>query len=193
MAIAVVLLASVVAVAVPANGQTTNRQVLEQVGVQCLADAAGEIPSFRLAAPDSLPYLRSALVHSWLAGGKRVLVEDASEADVPLFRYGIQQAGVSYRRIGRSAFERTVSLSLEYTLTGIQGSIEADGICNETAVDTVRTRDLALLEDPAFSETVGPRPPAGWIRRIVEPAVLVGAVSVGVYLFFSLRSTSGAE
>ncbi|HEX7070613.1 MAG TPA: hypothetical protein VF190_07395, partial [Rhodothermales bacterium] len=65
--------------------------------------------------------------------------------------------------------------------------------CTDAAVDTVRVADLALLEDRAFSETVGNRPEGGFFRRVIEPAVLVGAVAVGVFLFFSLRSDSSSE
>ena len=175
-----------------ARGQETNLRVLERLGLTCLVEAPDAVDTFLLATPDSLPYLRAALTRAWLDRGKRITSTAPGEGSLPTLRYEVENAQVSYQRVGRRTFRREIALGIEYTFLDADGTIRDDRVCSDVAVDTVRTRDLTLLEDPSFRESVGEKPPAGWMRRFVEPAVLVGAVAVGVFLFFSLRSETGS-
>jgi hypothetical protein len=177
----------------PARAQESNRVTLERLALACLAEAPGNLDTFRLAAPDSLPYLRTALTNAWLGRGNRIVLGDSTGADVPVLRYHISDARVDYRRLRRNTYRREVAIRIDYSVVGADGMLQDDGLCADSAVDTVRVADLALLEDRAFPETVGNRPEGGFLRRIIEPAVLVSAVAVGVFLFFSLRSDQSSE
>lgn len=172
-------------------GQEPNLDTFEQLGLRCLEDAPSTVDEFRLIAPETMPYLRAAVIETWLERGRRVTVDSVSAENVAVLRYAVVDANVGYRRLGRRLYEREISLSLEYTLTGADGGVRGDHVCNESAVDTLRTSDLTRFENRAFAETIGEKPPGGWMRRIVEPAVLIGAAAVGVFLFFSLRDGQG--
>ena len=163
--------------------------MLERLAVQCLSDVPGTLTSFRLVPADTMPYLRAALTDEWIGRGTRVALPTAE--DLTTLRYDIDHTGVRYRRLGRRLHERTISLGIDYTLSEANGGVLDDGVCSEMVVDTVRVRDLSVLEDLAYPETAGQRPPAGWFRRYLEPVVLGGAVAVAVLLFFSLRSDRG--
>lgn len=174
-----------------ASAQESNLSTFEQLGLRCLLDAPTDVEAFRLSAPDSMTYLRTALTNAWIERGKRVSL--GSDSTLPTLRYSVQHAAVSYRRIRRNTFRRDVTLSLDYSLLDERGTVLDDGLCMETAVDTLYRADLGLLENPVYPETVGARPEAGFIRRIVEPAVMIAAVGIGVFLFFSLRSEGSSE
>lgn len=175
----------------PALGQESNLDALRRLGVSCLLEAPGDLDTFRLSPPDSMAYLRTALTNQWIEGGKRVTF--GADAALPTLRYSVKHASVTYRRLRRNTFSREVRLSVDYTLLDNAGVVLDDGLCAESAVDTLRISDLALLEDPAHPETIGDRPSGGFVRRIVEPAVMVAAVGIGVFLFFTLRSDGSGE
>lgn len=187
------VLLSILGGTVPALAQETNRGVFEQLARECLAELPADVDTLAVDAPDQMPYLRSALIDTWKSSGREIYRADHSAAQastVPRLAFTISEAGVEYAAMGRRRLIRDVTLVLHYTLTGPDGRIIADEHCTKTASDSIRRADVALLEDPAFAETQGEAPRAGWVRRYVEPAVLAAATAVGVYLFFTLRSQS---
>lgn len=192
-ALIVAVLLSILAGAVPARAQETNRGIFERLARECLAELPAGVDTLAVDAPDQMPYLRSALIESWKSAGREIYRADHSAAQastLPRLAFSIAEAGVEYVAAGRRRLDRDVTLVLQYTLTGADGRIMVDEHCTRTASDAIRRADVARLEDPAFAETQGEPPRAGWVRRYVEPAVLAAATAVGVYLFFTLRSQS---
>lgn len=161
--------------------------------MQCLQDAPGSVRTFALAPPDTMPYLRAAVISAWQERDLDVSMASTARDELTTLRYDVDDLTITYRRVGRGKLRRDISLSLQYTVATPDGRIIHDAVCRETAVDTIRTRDRPLVEDVAYAETLGPEPPGGLARRIIEPAVLIGAVSIGVFLFFSLRSDRSSE
>lgn len=179
-----------------ARAQDSNRAILERLALTCLAELPSQIDTFALSAPERMPFLRSALIDNWNANGRAIYsAGDSSQraSTLPILSLSIVDAGVVYSALGRRRLNREVSLALQYTLAGPDGRIILDESCIETAVDSIRRSDRGRLEDPAFAETRGEPPRAGWVRRYVEPAILVAASALGVYLFFTLRSQSADE
>ena len=178
----------------PARGQPTNVEVLQALAVACLADVPDTAAAFRMAAPERAPYLRPALVDDWQRSGRTVYLPDTTAASaLPRLAYDVEDVEVAYARARGRRVQRRVALALRYTWTGADGRILAEDRCRDARTDTLDRRDLAAVEDPAFPEATAEPPPAGWLRRYVEPAVLVAATAVGVYLFFTLRSQADAE
>ena len=187
---ALALLGLLAALAAPATwAQPTNQEALEALAVGCLAEVPDGLDAFRLDVPAAMPYLQTALVARWSTPGRAVYaVDSTATSSVPTLTVAVDEAAVTYARAGRSAYERTVRLSLRHALTAPDGRIlSADG-CSETYTDTIARSRVARLETPAYPETQGVLPQAGWVRRYAQPAVLATAAVVTAYLFFSLRS-----
>lgn len=177
------------------RAQTTNLAVFQDLGVRCLAGAPDTLRAFRIAAPPLMPYLRPPLLTRWQAEGRTLYLADSTNAhtDLPLLSFSIEEAQVAYARARRRNVQRSVALTLRYTLTTADDRVLAEHRCRETYDDVVPRRAIAGLESTAFPETRATLPPAGWLRRYAEPALLTAATAVGVYLFFTLRSQAAAN
>lgn len=183
------LLCTLGAGAIPSPAQPTNLSVYQDLALRCLAGAPDTLGAFRLDAPDGMPYLRTALVDAWQADGRTLfLLPDSAAQGRPRLTYRVEEAGVTYERAPGRRLNRTVTLALRYTLTGPDGRLLAESACRETFADSFPRRAHAAVESPSFPETQAALPPAGWLRRYVEPALLTAATAIGVYLFFTLRS-----
>jgi hypothetical protein len=173
--------------------QETNLAVYQRLARDCMSELPADIDTLALQAPDAMPYLRSALIDAWRSTGREVFDLNDSPtqaATLPRLAFSIEDARVSYANAGRRRLLRDVRLALQYSLTDGDGRIILDEHCSMTADDVIDRAARIRLEEDAYAETVGDEPPAGWIRRYVEPAVLAAATALGVYLFFSLRSES---
>lgn len=169
--------------ALPAAAQPTNAEVLARLAAGCL----GGVPegAFVLEAPVLPSYLRAPLVETWQAAGRRVFADTL--ATYPRLHLEAPRATVAYSRSGRRHYGRRVRLVLPYTLVA-GGEVLRAGTCDEVAEDAIARSEVPRLEDPALPETIGTRPPPGWVGRFAEPVLLGGAVAVSTLLFFSLRS-----
>lgn len=176
----------------PAAAQDANASVLESLTVACLREIPDTVRAFRLEAPDTLPYARAALNAVWRADGRQVAATAAADRALPTFRYHFDDVAISYRRAGRRQYERVVSIALDYALLGHDGTLLDDGVCRRETRDIIASSSVSDLEDGIYPETIGARPEAGRLRRYLEPVILTGAIAVGVYLFFSLRSSGGS-
>lgn len=170
--------------AAPAGAQPTNAEMIGRLATRCL----GSVPvgTFLLDAPEVPAYLRAALVTAWQQQGHRVFV-DSTGASAGL-RLEAPRATVQYARAGRRQYERTVRLSLPFTFTSPEGEVLRAGVCEEMDADTLARAALPLVEEAAYPETVGTRPPPRLVARYAEPLLLGSAVVVSTLLFFSLRS-----
>jgi hypothetical protein len=61
-------------------------------------------------------------------------------------------------------------------------------MCSGATSDTLETEAVASLVDARYPETDVEFERGGLFRRIVQPAVILGAAVIGTYLFFNLRS-----
>ncbi len=172
-----------------AGAQPTNREVFVRLAQECLDKAPESATAFRLDAGERLAFIRADLVSRWQTAGYVLYEADSSAgAGLPLLRYRIEEAAVRYERAARGALQRSVVLSLTYALTATDGRVVREQPCRLSSTDVIRRSDVERVESPGYPETQAPLPRGGFVRRYLEPAVLLGAVAVGVYLFFSLRS-----
>lgn len=181
----------IVCCAAPCRAQPANLAVYQDLAATCLADAPDTLRAFRLEAPARMPYLRPALAARWTAEGRTLFVADPADsagAALPRLAFEVEEAAVAYARASRRRVRRSVALALRYSIVAADGRLLAEDRCRQTYADVVDARSLAALESAAYPETHAERPPAGWLRRYLEPALLTAATAVGVYLFFTLRS-----
>jgi hypothetical protein len=175
--------------------QPTNLEGFQQMAWQCLGGGLPDtVRAFRLDAPSEMPYVRSALVQRWRGEQRSPFVADsATRPDLARLAYVVDEAAVTYENAPDDRLPRSQRLALRYTLTAPDGELLIDRRCRETRADTVASARRDALEDEAFPRTQAEPPPAGGWRRYVKPALLVAATAVGVYLFFSIRSSDRAE
>lgn len=192
----VLWLLPLVAVSAPsiAHGQSapSNMEAYQVLAVRCLVQVPDTARALSLASPSVMPFLRTALVEAWQGEGRSIYLADSTfmEPDRPMPRlsYAVEQAGVTYAPARRRAFERTVTLALQYTYATDGGRLLRDARCKDSYSDMIRRSDRLTLETAAYPETQGMVPRAGWVRRYLEPAVLATVSAVTVFLFFNLRS-----
>ncbi len=170
--------------------QPSHVEQLRDAAVACLGTTLADIQSFTLVADERAPYLRSSLVARWLNERREVYESDSLRTDreLPAFRYHVDDVQITLRRIGSGRVERIARVALRYTLLGPGKQILADSMCDEQIVDTIAEDRVRTLADPRFAETNVRLEYESLFKRILEPAVIVGAAVVGTYLFFNLRS-----
>ena len=179
-----------------ARAQSSNLAVYQQLALECLGELPSGIDTLALEAGSRMPFLRTALVEAWKTGGHEIYAIDATPpqaAHLPRLAFTVEDAGVIYTRADRRRLNRRIRLGLRYSLTDSDGRIITDDSCAEALSDVIDRAAVARLEDHAYSETQGELPRAGWLRRIVEPAIITAATAIGVYLFFTLRSQSADD
>ena len=184
--------AVLISAAVPSFAQPSNLELYQDMAIECLGGLTGSADSLAVISPERMPYLRSSLVNEWQKAGRVVYLADTTAVrfNLPRLSYQVERAAVEYASRGKQV-ERNVRLDLRYTMTGRDGLVIADDRCSGNRSDIIARTDIAGLQDPSYPETQAEPPPAGWIRRYLEPAVLTTATAIAVYLFFTLRSNAG--
>ena len=174
----------------PAQAQSSHLEQLQIAGIECMGNVLANVASFELDADERAPYLRPALVSHWMAEGHTVYTADSSNVDLmlPKFQYRVDDVGIDVRRLGSGLVERTVSVAMRYVLTGPDSQILADNMCSRELVDSLDAHLANSLADARYAETNIQYEDEGWIHRVLEPAIIVGAAVIGTYLFFNLRS-----
>ena len=147
--------------------------------------APGRLRIEMQSRPDSL-FIRSAWVQSRTVQAK----PDSSDAVLVIDGFGVE---VVYREEARNLLGWSADLKREVRLY-VQGRVEqGDRVLkiferNKSAVDLVSWSDIPRLEQGPFKFCKGRVQRASQWTRFIQPAVVIGAVSVIVYLFFSVRT-----
>lgn len=108
---------------------------------------------------------------------------------------GIVQGQVEYSGIRRDGLfgakvaDRVVLLTLRWKAWDpASGAIHFEGELTRTAHDTVRVAEIEALETPGLALTRGAIPAEGIFSSVLEPLILIGALAVGIFLLFTVRS-----
>ena len=194
---ALLVIVAFLAVPQPVYSQTSNVSVYQELAVGCFGNVPDDLPAFKVAPPSRMPFIRSALVTHWTQQGSRVFLADSVYSEMPdplaQLTYGVETAQVRYARLKKKRMARTVELVMPATLHSASGEVLYDNTCRQEKTDTLAIADLNRIQSSTYPETTASPPKAGWSRRILEPVVLTGATVVGVYLFFTLRSTGSDD
>jgi hypothetical protein len=108
---------------------------------------------------------------------------------------GIVRGFVEYSAVRRDGLfgskvaDRSVLLTLRLKAwKASTGALLFSGEVTKVAHDTVGVSQLERLETPGLEMTRGIPPPEGLFSSLLEPIILIGAIAVGVYLLFTVRS-----
>lgn len=124
-------------------------------------------------------------------------VRTASDESVNsiFFEFMVIELSVKYRKVDRAeAFgNRTIERSVTTALAGKMyqrstGELHYAGTIRKTTDDFIAKNDIERVEHAQISVTQGSRPPGGFMKKILEPAVVITATAIAIYLFFSVRS-----
>ncbi|MXZ05172.1 MAG: hypothetical protein F4146_05905 [Rhodothermaceae bacterium] len=169
---------------------STNAQLFENLGLECLGDIPHEADSLTLVPPPNLPYLTSALIQHWQQQGTELFSTDSLRTSKPYYSlsWEISRATITYARAGRRTLSRSAKLDLRYSFLGKDGEFLVHDSCQRAISDRIPKGIVEQLESPAFPETQAELPPDSWIRRYLEPVILAAATGLAAFLFFNLRS-----
>lgn len=173
---------------VPVSG-IRNADVMGALAAECALTAAPGPGPVRVTGLEVVSYVRSAVVTALLEGGYTVHEPGADAPGVPHVGLTPEVLTVEYARADRQNVSRRIEVRLRALVTNPDGTVARDEACTRTSVTLVERAAVPDLEDAADPRTHAPLPPAGgFLRRIVQPAVIGAATAAGVFLFFSLRS-----
>ena len=82
------------------------------------------------------------------------------------------------------------SISTRFSCTAVKKATDEfffSGLFVKQSVDTVKVDDVPELETASAKSTRGELPSDGFLDRVVEPFVIMGAAGVAIYLFFHVR------
>ena len=176
---------------VQAQSVPTNLAVFQQLAENCLASLPGDADSLKIVPPPTLFFLAGSVASVMQNNGHIVFIQDGTEGtglNLPQLSWVVENAGVQYARARSRTVARSVRLDLRYTFVSPEGQILSHGPCTQMYNDTVHHNELTSLETAAYPETQAEPPPAGWIRRYLEPVLLATATALAAFLFFNLRS-----
>jgi hypothetical protein len=122
-------------------------------------------------------------------------VVSAAESAQVVVDLGIDDAGVVYRNPRRDGFfgsrilDRTVRLKLVAKVTDAERkSVLLMKEISRQDSDVVQLDEVDQLQTPGIPMTRGEPPPQGVFDTWLEPLILLGAIAVGIYLLFTMRS-----
>ena len=178
--------------------QSTNLEVYQEMAAECLEPFADTLSTLTLKGTADTPYLHEKALQGWLRRGNRVVLADSlqslqnSDTGLQLV-YRIDRQDLEYLYRNRRNLKRQFHLELQMRILSQQQEVLANQQCTKTYSDSVRRSQISDLEHAAYPETRAVLPTAGWVKRYLEPGVLISASALGVYLFFNLRSTSNSD
>jgi hypothetical protein len=109
----------------------------------------------------------------------------------PNVTYIIDQASVTYDEPFKDGFFGSFYIQRNFVLSGSIVYTDSKILhksFNYTYADTVDYSKLSTYENQAYPFTTGVKPAEPFFSSIYEPAIVVGAAGVAVYLFFTVRS-----
>ena len=180
-----------------AFAQKTNLEVLQELALECLDEVPDSSRQFIVSTSNAPGFIRSELVNYWQNEGYTLfLIDSALTTDsppAPSLSYSIENSSISYERLKKKRVSRSIEQTVHYTFTDPEGILLTESDCTRNFADTVSRSDLDKLESEAYPQTRAPYPSGSWTKKILEPAVLTAATTLGVYLFFTLRSDSNDD
>jgi hypothetical protein len=116
--------------------------------------------------------------------------EAAIAVDAAIVRGVVEYTGVRRDGLfGAKIADRTVYLEMRLkTWDPSTGATVFSGEFSDIARDTIRLAEIDDLATPGLEMTKGAPPAEGVFTSVLEPLILIGALAVGVFLLFTMRS-----
>ena len=178
--------------------QSTNLEVYQQLTADCLEPFSDTLSTLVLNSPPDRSYLHEKVLQTWISDGKRIVLNDTSQGlSNPgtgySLAYRVDRQDVDYQYRNRRSLKRQIRLEIQMRILSSNQVVLASEHCSRAFSDTLPQSKISDMEHAAYPETRAPLPTAGWVKRFLEPGVLISASALGVYLFFNLRSSSNSD
>jgi hypothetical protein len=142
--------------------------------------------------PDHAWYIDAALLEGIRDRGVRVTGKSGSDYRVEI---GLSNLKVAYSNVRQDGFfgsrvlDRTVvvDVSVKIVPENSAEEVTAREFLEENH-DTILVSAIQTVENPAVPVTQGSIPQEGFFSHFAEPLILIGALAVGIYLLFTVRS-----
>jgi len=145
----------------------------------------------QLAPTDLAPFFRNSLIHTFTTNGFRVVSVDSA----PVLQITIRNGGVHFPSswksgiLGSRLAQRVASVEVSFFLDPLQeGTLVFARNVSKEFSDTVAVDAVDDLRHPSLALEQGDLPSEGIFSGVLEPLVLLGALAVGVFLLFTVRS-----
>jgi hypothetical protein len=163
--------------------------------VQKSGDGLGRNVVVNVRSQDTSWVVRNTIVEALTKLNYSVYLSSQSgAAKAATIDLGIVEMKVRYGDVFREGFlgtrktERTIGTGVSANVRNVQSEILFVGAISRVHRDTVDVSDVAKLENPSLSFTHGEPPATDFFENMLEPAIIIGASAVVVYLFFTVRS-----
>lgn len=167
----------------------TNAEVMGALAAECALSIAPAPGPVRVTGLEATPFMSGA-VFTALNGSGFTVFDPGTAAPGPVdLRLTPEVVSVEYVRADRHQVKRLIEVRLHAYVRNPDGTVLRDEACARTSETLVERATVPDLENPTDPRTRAALPPAGgFLRRVVQPAVIGAATAAGVFLFFSLRS-----
>jgi len=102
--------------------------------------------------------------------------------------YSIENIKVEYPEVFRDGLFGDYKVTRKFTYSGYYSMKEEVRKFELTKSDTIDYEQISLMEYPSLAFTVGEKPAVPFFSSIIQPVIVIGAIAVTTYLFFSVRS-----
>jgi len=137
------------------------------------------------------PYFRNSLVRTFMESGVQVVSVDSAR----VLQVGIRNGGVHFPSTWKSGIfgsrvaQRVATIDVSFFLDPLQAGVPvfSKNVAREFS-DTVAVDIINDLRHPSLELEQGELPSEGIFSGVLEPLVLLGALAVGIFLLFTVRS-----
>ena len=163
----------------------------ELIAIDC-TEAGFDTVSVTVQPADPGWLIEGALVAGLQAGNLRLM---AGADTIDYVAINVQDLGVEYSNLrgsgvfGSKQIDRIIRLQLNVILKPVRsgGNVVTKTYTKQVS-DTVTTSAVESLENRGIPATLGRIPEGGFFSNLAEPLIVIGALAVGVYLLFTVRS-----
>lgn len=177
-------------------GPATNLETMRRLVSEIAAETAGFLAAAESVAVTVQPADLAWYVEPAIRGafGARTVSGAPGGASVAA-EFGVTDLRVVYTDARRDGFfgerlmDREVVASMAVKLVRrSDGAVLLNEEKRRSMRDTVAVESAESLENPSLPLTRAAVPEEGFFTNLVEPLVLIGALAVGIYLLFTVRS-----
>lgn len=184
-------------------GSTPTNLELYERNVQLIVDTLlSTIPTetdsefaVKIQGPNHSWIVENAFLNALRSRDVHVRTVSGETVNSILFDFGVIELKVSYRKATRDEIsgKRTIERSVSTVIAGkiyrpTTGELYYAGTVERISKDRIAPEDVTHVEHEQIGVTHGSLPSGGFMKKILEPAVVITATAIAVYLFFTVRS-----
>ena len=147
--------------------------------------------AIQLTPTDLAPFFRNSLIRTFTDSGFRVVSVDSAR----VLQVGILNGGIHFPSVWKSGIfgsrvaQRVASVDVSFFLDPLAEGVP---VLTRNVIkvfsDTVAVDAINDLRHPSLALEQGELPSEGIFSGVLEPLVLLGALAVGIFLLFTVRS-----